>query len=109
MGRPLQLLSRTRAILTPPSGSGECLTVLGRHGPVQRFPWDKPWDRQPVSGKLRRKLGVSPGFATHRGPPPPKRLSTHVEGRSEIGEWVMVHEKCLEQPDPVIAHMNNTL
>src|ERR1017187_4159695 len=23
----------------------------------------KPWDRQPVSGKLRRKLGVSPGFA----------------------------------------------
>ena len=25
----------------------------------------KPWDRQPVSGKLRRKLGVSPGFATY--------------------------------------------
>ena len=23
----------------------------------------KPWDRQPVSGRLRRKLGVSPGFA----------------------------------------------
>src|ERR1017187_7503053 len=36
----------------------------------------KPWDRQPVSGKLRRKPGVSPGFAAYRGPPPPKRLST---------------------------------
>jgi hypothetical protein len=23
----------------------------------------KPWDRQPISGKLRRKFGVSPGFA----------------------------------------------
>src|ERR1035441_6554406 len=29
----------------------------------ERLPWGKPWDRQPVSGKLRRKLGVSPGFA----------------------------------------------
>src|ERR1017187_3285777 len=35
----------------------------------------KPWDRQPVSGKLRRKLGVSPGFAAYR-PSHPKRLST---------------------------------
>src|ERR1035441_3028215 len=25
-------------------------------------PVGKPWDRQPVSGKLRRKLGVSPGL-----------------------------------------------
>jgi hypothetical protein len=25
----------------------------------------KPWDRQPVSGKVRRKLGASPGFAEH--------------------------------------------
>src|ERR1017187_2336356 len=32
---------------------------------AQRFPWGKPWDRQPVSGKLRRKLGVSPGFAAY--------------------------------------------
>src|ERR1019366_25130 len=45
--------------------------------PAQRFPWGKPWDRQPVSGKLRRKLGVSPGFAAYRGPPPPKRLRIH--------------------------------
>jgi hypothetical protein len=29
----------------------------------KRIPVGKPWDRQPVSGKLRRKLGVSPGFA----------------------------------------------
>src|ERR1035438_9466817 len=29
----------------------------------EHIPWGKPWDRQPVSGKLRRKLGVSPGFA----------------------------------------------
>src|ERR1019366_8299120 len=26
----------------------------------ESVPWGKPWDRQPVSGKLRRKLGVSP-------------------------------------------------
>src|ERR1017187_10022197 len=31
----------------------------------RQFPGSKPWDRQPVSGKLRRKLGVSPGFAAH--------------------------------------------
>src|ERR1019366_6788303 len=30
------------------------------------YPAGKPWDRQPVSGKLRRKLGVSPGFRTCR-------------------------------------------
>src|ERR1039457_2778189 len=37
-------------------------------------------DSQPVSGKLRRKLGVSPGFAAYSGPPPPKPLSTLAEG-----------------------------
>jgi hypothetical protein len=52
------------------------LTVLGGHGHAKRFPWGKPWHRQPVSGKLRRKLGVSPGFAAYRGPPSPKPLST---------------------------------
>src|ERR1035438_302461 len=51
------------------------LTVLGETGQTWRFPWGKPWDRQPVSGKVRRKLGVSPGFAAYRGPPPPKRPS----------------------------------
>src|ERR1035441_10112762 len=34
----------------------------------QHIPRGKPWDRQPVSGKLRRKLGVSPGFAAHLPP-----------------------------------------
>src|ERR1035441_1908888 len=41
-------------------------------GETERVPWGKPWDRQPVSGKLRRKLGVSPGFAAY----PPERLAT---------------------------------
>jgi hypothetical protein len=78
----LQLLSRTRAILTPPSGSGECLTALGRHGQVQRFPWDKPWDRQPVSGKLRRKLGVSPGFCDASRPTSPKTVKHPQDTRN---------------------------
>src|ERR1039458_8260998 len=42
--------------------------VLNRFGGTtngQHIPRGKPWDRQPVSGKLRRKLGVSPGFAAH--------------------------------------------
>ena len=70
-----------------------CLTVLGGHGQAKAFPWGKPWDRQPVSGKLRRKLGVSPGFAAYRGPPPPKQLSTQLrrlccEGRLvACGAW----------------------
>src|ERR1017187_3477255 len=34
--------------------------------PDVAFPVGKPWDRQPVSGKLRRKLGVSPGFAASK-------------------------------------------
>ena len=38
---------------------------MNEHRRRVRFPWGKPWDRQPVSGKLRRKLGVSPGFAAY--------------------------------------------
>ena len=34
---------------------------------TRSVPWGKPWDRQPISGKLRRKFGVSPGFAAYRG------------------------------------------
>jgi hypothetical protein len=50
------------------------LTVLSAHrfGDTtwaKCFPLGKPWDRQPVSGKLRRKLGVSPGFATSQASP----------------------------------------
>jgi|ERR1035441_6200649 hypothetical protein len=51
-----------------------CLTVLGAQRAA--YPSGKPWDRQPVSGKLRRKLGVSPGFAAHFGALPTKRLGT---------------------------------
>ena len=47
----------------------------------QHVPWGKPWDRQPVSGKVRRKLGVSPGFAAHFGAPHPKRSSTRENQR----------------------------
>src|ERR1035441_9625473 len=53
--------------------------VLNRFGGTtngQHIARGKPWDRQPVSGKLRRNLGVSPGFAAHLWPAPPKRLST---------------------------------
>src|ERR1019366_6133708 len=53
--------------------------VLSRFGGTtngQHIPRGKPWDRQPVSGKLRRKLGVSPGVAAHFRPAFQKRLST---------------------------------
>src|ERR1035438_7187033 len=53
-----------------------CLTVSGGTTNGQHIPRGKPWDRQPVSGKLRRKLGVSPGFAAHFCPAPPKRFGT---------------------------------
>src|ERR1017187_7964606 len=46
----------------PPTG---CLAFWGDTTNGERIPWGKPWDRQPVSGKLRRKLGVSPGFAAY--------------------------------------------
>ena len=59
---------RAKHRVPPPCGlASGCLTVLGGHVLAKRFPWGKPWDRQPVSGKLRRKLGVSPGFAAYRG------------------------------------------
>src|ERR1035441_10744224 len=49
------------------------------HNERAAYPAGKSWDRQPVSGKLRRKLGVSPGFAGHFGAPPPKRLGAPGE------------------------------
>ena len=59
------------------------------------IPRGKPWDRQPVSGKLRRKLGVSPGFAAHQGSADEVQrlagLFVHrrpVSGRSEGGGGV---------------------
>src|ERR1019366_4300054 len=60
-----------------------CLTVLGARRTRERIPRGKPWDRQPISGKLRRKFGVSPGFAAYRHPTPPRRLSTRYG--EEIG------------------------
>src|ERR1039458_4677903 len=63
--------------------------VLSRFGGTtngQHIPRGKPWDRQPVSGKLRRKLGVSPGFAAYRGTAPPKRLSILFSKNGQAGE-----------------------
>src|ERR1039457_4926335 len=67
------------------SGSGftRVLNGFGGTRPGEAFPQGKPWDRQPVSGKLRRKLGVSPGFAAYRGTPPPKPLSTPWQRATE--------------------------
>src|ERR1017187_6580525 len=66
------------------SGSGftRVLNGFGGTRPGEAFPQGKPWDRQPVSGKLRRKLGVSPGLAAYRGTPPPKPLSTQLVGQA---------------------------
>jgi hypothetical protein len=56
--------------------NGGVLNRFGRNDRAQRVPWGKPWDRQPISGKLRRKFGVSPvspGFAAYR-PASPKTV-----------------------------------
>src|ERR1035441_8958256 len=53
--------------------------VLNRFGDTtngQPVPLGKPWDRQPNSGKLRRKLVSVPGLRRPRGQLSPKRLST---------------------------------
>jgi hypothetical protein len=49
-------------------GKTEAL-VLGDTTNGEPVPRGKPWDRQPISGKLRRKFGVCPGFAAYFGPP----------------------------------------
>src|ERR1039458_4860045 len=54
--------------------NGGVLNRFGGNDRAQRVPWGKPWDRQPISGKLRRKFGVSPGFAAYFGTPPPKTV-----------------------------------
>src|ERR1019366_9449023 len=58
---PLEELSATDLIVT---GFGLVrLTVLETKRTGGRIPRGKPWDRQPVSGKLRRKLVSVPGLA----------------------------------------------
>jgi len=39
-----------------------CLTVLGGTTNGERIPRGKPWDRQRISGKLRRKFMSVPGL-----------------------------------------------
>src|SRR5450759_1493355 len=39
-----------------------CLTVLGETTNGELIPWGKPWDRQRISGKLRRKFMSVPGL-----------------------------------------------
>ena len=65
--------------LRPPFLGSLRLRVLNRFGGTtngQAVPRGKPWDRQPVSGKLRRKLVSVPGLRRISGQLAPKRLST---------------------------------
>src|ERR1039458_8046484 len=99
---------RDRRGRTRPGAAPEGAPVGARSGSnsVQRLPWGKPWDRQPVSGKLRRKLGVSPGFAAYHGPPPPKRLSTKVRYNSTMGthgmKTLVIYSLCLAMAAPAM-------
>src|ERR1035441_2422960 len=55
---------RRERILRVGGGFIRVLNLFGGTTNGQDVPRGKPWDRQPVSGKLRRKLAVCPGFAT---------------------------------------------
>src|ERR1039457_5120253 len=62
----LNLLDSAHACSLSPSLGGfipcGCLTALGTRQTCERIPLGKPWDRQPNSGKLRRKLVSVPGL-----------------------------------------------
>src|ERR1019366_7363974 len=64
----------------PANCAGNLVSVPGLQRIAARLPEGgyvsvgNPWDRQPISGKVRRKFGVSPGIAAYCGPPLPKRL-----------------------------------
>ena len=62
-----------------------CLTVLGAATNGQHIPRGKPWDRQPNSGKLRRKLVSVPGLRRISGQLAPKRLNILAARRDEPG------------------------
>ena len=66
---------------------------MGTRRTRERVPRGKPWDRQPISGKLRRKFGVSPGFAAYFAmyaigvavaQPQPDSLSTYRDPQSRF-------------------------
>ena len=60
--------------------------MLNRFGETtngQPVPLGKPWDRQPNSGKLRRKLVSVPSLRRISGQLSPKRLSTRVGAMPE--------------------------
>ena len=57
-----------------PIHTGGCLTVLGDRQARNVCAWGKPWDRQPISGKLRRKSVSVPGLRRIAARLPPKRL-----------------------------------
>src|ERR1019366_651202 len=70
----------------------------------------KPWDRQPNSGKLRRKLVSVPGLRRISGQLSPKRLSTRGDRgwvwglmeRSQFGvKWFVV--RGVKRGDPALA------
>src|ERR1017187_4757533 len=76
------------------------LTVLGAQRAA--YPSGKPWDRQPVSGKLRRKRGVSPGIAGHFGALPTKRLGTPAHALHAAHEIAgAIRRPPVQEPTPL--------
>src|ERR1039458_3193405 len=69
----------TNASIAALGWTGRRPGALNRFGDTtnaQPVPLGKPWDRQPNSGKLRRKLVSVPGLRRISGQLSPKRLST---------------------------------
>src|ERR1019366_4321394 len=62
-------------------GAGRVLNRFGETTNGQPVPLVKPWDRQPNSSKLRRKLVSVPGLRRISGQLSPKRLRTHGRWR----------------------------
>src|ERR1017187_6580761 len=62
--------------LEPVRRSARVLNRFGETTNGQPVPLGKPWDRQPNSGKLRRKLVSVPGLRRISGQLSPKRLGT---------------------------------
>src|ERR1017187_2111805 len=73
-----------------------CPRVLHRFGETtngQPVPLGKPWDRQPNSGKLRRKLVSVSGLRRISGQLSPKRLSTPCPRLVNVGQHRPVHPR----------------
>src|ERR1017187_2116687 len=81
-------------------GGERGIGVLNRFGETtngQPVPLGKPWDRQPNSGKLRRKLVSVPGLRRISGQLPQKRLGA----RLVVGQ----NRQLSERTKPVVGSM----